>query len=162
MVRLSAEKLEGGKVPADKNPGVFFWVISGALLLWGIGGASVYVAYFLETPDEVARSAESPENREAYAQYVSSLPAWATGVGIVAAIARLLGALCLLLRRAWALPLYIVSLIFFSTALYRAFVVANAATVMSGTHIGVQMVFLALSVFAIWFAGQKKSKGILN
>jgi len=149
-------------VPASKKPSVLFWVISVALLLWGIGGASIYVAYFLETPDEFARSAESPENREAYAQYVSSIPAWATGVGIVAAIARLLAALCLLLRRAWALPLYIVSLIFFSIALYRAFVVANAATVMSGAHIGVQIVFLALSVFTIWFAGQKKSKGVLS
>ena len=149
-------------MPASKKPSVLFWVISVALLLWGIGGASIYVAYFLETPDEFARSAESPENREAYAQYVSSIPAWATGVGIVAAIARLLAALCLLLRRAWALPLYIVSLIFFSIALYRAFVVANAATVMSGAHIGVQIVFLALSVFTIWFAGQKKSKGVLS
>jgi hypothetical protein len=149
-------------VPASKKPSVLFWVISVALLLWGIGGASIYVAYFLETPNEFARSAESPENREAYAQYVSSIPAWATGVGIVAAIARMLAAFCLLLRRAWALPLYIVSLIFFSIALYRAFVVANAATVMSGAHIGVQIVFLALSVFAIWFAGQKKSKGVLS
>ena len=149
-------------MPASKKPSVLFWVVSVALLLWGIGGASIYVAYLLETPDEFARSAESPENREAYAQYVSSIPAWATGVGIVAAIARLLAALCLLIRRAWALPLYIVSLIFFSIALYRAFVVANAATVMSGAHIGVQIVFLALSVFAIWFTVQKKSNGVLS
>ena len=147
---------------ARKKPSILFWVISVALLLWGIGGASIYVAYFLETPDEFARSAESAENREAYAQYVSSIPAWATGVGIVAAIARLLAGLCLLLRRGWALPLFIVSLLFFSIALYRAFVVANAAAVMSGSHIGVQIVFLALSVFAIWFAGKKKSKGVLS
>jgi hypothetical protein len=149
-------------VPAGNKPSVLFWVISAALLLWGIGGASIYVAYFLETPEEFARSAENPENQEAYAQYVSHIPAWAIGIGIVAATARLLAAFCLLLRRAWALPLYIVSLIFFLISLYRAFVIANVATVMSGAHIGVEIVFLALSVFAIWFARQEKSKGVLS
>lgn len=142
-------------------PPISFWVISIALLLWGLGGASIYIAYFVETSDEFARTAEIAANRQAYAEYVANIPAWAIAVGIVAAVARLFGAVGLLLRRAWALPFYVTSLAFFVVALYRAFVLANVASVMSRSHIGVEIVFLALSVFAIWFARDNKSKGIL-
>ncbi len=75
---------------------------------------------------------------------------------------RLLGAICLLLRRAWALPLYIVSLVLFVVALYRAFVLAKVAGVMSGPHIGVEVVFVALNIFAVWFAYASRSKGLLK
>ena len=146
----------------DTVPSVLFWVISIALLLWGFGGASIYIAYFIETPEEFAQTAETAANRQAYADYVASIPFWAIAVGIIAAVTRLLGAIGLLLRRAWALPLYIISVVFFLGALYRAFVLANVSSVMSGAHISVELVFLALGIFAVWFARENKSKGILK
>jgi hypothetical protein len=139
-----------------------FWVISIALLLWGLGGASIYVAYFIEAPEEFARTAETAANRQAYADYIANIPFWAITVGTIAAASRLLGAIGLLLRRAWALPLYVISVVFFLAALYRAFVLANVTSVMSGPHIAVELVFLALSIFAVWFARKSKSKGILK
>jgi hypothetical protein len=141
---------------------VSFWVISSALLLWGLGGASIYVAYFFETPQEFAQTAETSANREAYADYVANIPFWAIAVGMIAAVTRLLGAIGLLLRRAWAVPLYVVSVVFFLVALFRAFVLAKVATVMSGPHIAVELVFLALGIFALWFARESKSKRILR
>ena len=141
---------------------VSFWVISFVLLLWGLGGASIYVAYFLETPEEFALTAETAANRDAYAEYVANIPFWAIGVGIIAAVCRLLGAIGLLLRQTWAQPFYIASLIFFLAALFRAFILANVASVMSGAHIGIEVVFLVLSIFAVYFAYWNKTKGTLN
>jgi len=146
----------------DTVPPVSFWVISGALLLWALGGASIYAAYFIETPQEFAQTAETSANREAYADYVANIPSWAIAVGMISAATRLLGAIGLLLRRAWALPLYVVSVVFFLVALYRAFVLANVAGVMSAPHIAVELVFLALGIFAVWFARKSKSKSILR
>lgn len=143
-------------------PPISFWIISIALLLWGLAGASIYIVYFLETPDEFARTAETAVNRDAYAEYVANIPFWAIAVGICAAVTRLLGAIALLFRRAWALPIYVISVIFFLLALYRAFVLANVADVMSGGHIGIEVVFLALSLFAIWFTHKHKKRGILK
>jgi len=139
-----------------------FWVISVALLLWGLGGVSIYVAYFVETPQQFAQTAEDSANRQAYAAYVSNIPFWAIAVGIVAALARLLGAIGLLLRRAWALPFYVLSAFFFLIALFRAFVLARVASVMGAHHIGIEVTFLALSVFAIWFAHSNRSRGVLR
>ena len=143
-------------------PSISFWVISIVLLLWGLGGASIYIAYFIETPEEFAQTAETAANRQAYADYVANIPFWAIAVGMIAAMTRLLGAIGLLVRRAWALPLYIVATVFFLIALYRAFVLANVSSVMSGPHIFVEIAFLALSIFGVWFARENISKGILK
>ena len=144
------------------EPSVSYWVICVVLLLWGLGGASIYIAYFVETPEQFAKTAETAANKQAYADYVANIPVWAITVGIIAAATRLLGAIGLLLRRAWALPLYIVSAVFFLAALYRAFILANVSSVMSGTHIAVEFIFLSLGVFGVWFARENKSKGILK
>lgn len=144
------------------SAGVTFWLVSIALLLWGLGGASIYVAYFVETPEQFAMTAESAANREAYAEYVADIPLWAIAAGVIAAAARLLGAIALLLRRAWALPLFVLSTAAFIVALFRAFVLAGVANVMSGPHIAVEFVFLTLSLFAIWFAYVNKSTGLLT
>jgi len=144
------------------RPTVSFWVTSTGLLLWSLGGASIYVAYFMETPDEFALAAEAAANRDAYPVYVANIPWWAIAVGIVAAAARLLGSVGLLLRRRWALPLFAASLAFFLVALYRAFVLASVWDVMSAPHIAVEFVFLTLSIFAIWFARRNIADGVLQ
>ena len=143
-------------------PSVTYLAVCILLLIWGIGGASIYVAYFVETPDEFALTAESVANRDAYAEYVANIPFWAIGAGIIAALARLLGAVALLLRRAWALPLYVVSLVFFSIALFRAFVLADVASVMSTGHVAIEVVFVAFTVFAIWFSHAQRLKEVLR
>lgn len=141
---------------------VLFWGSTALLLLWGLGGASIYVAYFLETPTEFAQSAETAANRDAYADYVANIPAWAIAAGISAALSRLLGVVGLFLRRTWALPLYVASLLLFVVALYRAFVLADVASVMSGGHIATEIVFLALSIYAVCLSWWSKSRGILR
>jgi len=147
---------------ADSRPGVVFWLISAALLFWGVMGSSIYAAYFIETPAEFASTAESAANSASYAAYVANIPMWAIAVGMIAAGARLLGAVGLFMRRAWALPFYVASLIFFLATLFRGFVLANAASVMNAGHIGVELVFAGLSLFAIWFAYDARARGILR
>ena len=147
---------------SESAPSITFWVTVGILLLWGMGGAAIYIAYFLETPQEFALTAETAANRDAYAEYIANIPLWAITVGIIAAVTRLLGAIALLLRSAWATPLYLVSLLFFLVALYRAFVLADVANVMSMGHIATEVVFVTLSVFAIWFSYRFKANGTLK
>lgn len=144
------------------RPSLLFWLISIVLLLWALGGASIYVAYFVETPDQFARSAETSANREAYAHYIEDIPWWAIAAGVTAAASRLFGAIGLLLRRAWAAPLFVLSTAAFLVVLYRAFVLAGVAGVMSPGHIATEAVFLALSLFAMWFAYANKAKGVLR
>jgi len=150
------------EMKSESAPPITFWVIASILLLWAMGGASIYVAYFLETPQEFALTAETVTNKDAYAEYIANIPLWAIVVGIIAAVSRLLGAIALLLRSAWALGYYLVSLPFFLIALYRAFILADVARVMSMGHIATEAVFLLLSLFAIWFSYRFKVNGTLK
>jgi len=147
---------------ADNKPGIAFWVIATVLLLWGLAGLSIYVALYFETPEEFAAGAETAAHAQVYADYVANIPAWAIAVGVIAAVTRLGGAVGLLLRRAWALRLYSLALIFFLAAMFRAFILANAATAMSPRHIVIEIVFVALSIFAVMYAKQMKCQGILT
>ena len=147
---------------AANKPPALFWVISTVLLLWGLSSAWVYIALFLKTPEEYARMAEIEANWEGYADYVANIPSWAIAAGVVAAVTRLSGAIGLLLRRAWVLPLYIVSTVCLLVALFRAFVLANVADVISGAHVATEVAFIALSLFAVWFASRNKARGILR
>ncbi len=144
------------------QPTIIYWAVVSILFLWALGGASIYVAYIVETPEEFAQAAETAENRQGYAEYVAAIPAWAIAVGIIAAAARMVGAIGFLLQRTWALPAYVISLVFFLVALYRAFVLANVSRVMSPAHIAIEILFLALTVFAIWFAYKCNSTGLLR
>ena len=144
----------------DKMDSFLYWLVAVGLRLWGFGGVAMHVAYFVDTPGEFAGSAETTAHREAHAEYIANIPSWAIAIGIGAAVSRMLGAVGLLLRRRWALQFYIAATVLFMIALYRAFVTAGVAGVMSGVHIAVEVVFAALSVFAVWFTYDSKSKGV--
>jgi hypothetical protein len=144
-----------------RRSSLLYWTISVVLLVWALGGASIYVAYFIETPEQFATTAETAANKHAYANYIANIPAWAIAVGVIAAGARLVGAIGLMLRRAWAAPFFVVSLAFFLAALFRGFVLADAARVMNPAHIAVEVIFVALGLFAIWFSHDSKAKGAL-
>lgn len=147
---------------AVAKPSPVYWAVVTGLFLWGMFSLSIYVFYvFVETPAEFAKTAEDAAHREAYAQYVANIPAWALALAALAALARVLGALCLVLRRRMAVPLYAASLVLFLATLFRAFVLDAAASAMSARHIGVEVAFVVLGVFAVWFALRSKSRGIL-
>jgi hypothetical protein len=147
---------------AAQKPSLLYWIISAILLVWGVLGLLVYIFYFIQSPEEYAAGVETAEKQAGYAAYVANIPLWAIASGVIAAAARFFGAICLLLRKAWAPALYVISLVFFVIAYFRAFVLSNAGEVMSARHLVIEAVFLALSLFAIWYSYGAKRKGILT
>ncbi len=148
---------------AVAKPSLVYWAVVAALVLWAVFGLSIYVFYFfVETPAEFAKTAEDAAHSEVYARYVANIPAWALALAALAALARFLGALCLVLRRRVAVALYTASLILFLATLFRAFVLDTAASAMSAPHIGVEVAFVLLGAFAIWFSFRSQTKGVLR
>jgi hypothetical protein len=146
----------------DNRPTVLFWAVSAVLLLWGVWVVLIYATYFVMSPQEFSEAAESAANTQRYADYVANIPAWAIATGVISAIARLLGAIGLLVRRVWALPLYVISAVLLAITLFRGFVLSNAASVMSAPHIAIEILFVTLSIFAVWFTHKMKSKRVLQ
>lgn len=147
----------------ERKPGKLYWIITGLLVLWGLMGLWVFYDFTAATPESMAKYVADGTYTQAYADYYTSgSPLWHTVVFAIAVISGALGALGLLLCRAWAVPLYIVSLLCIIISLFSMFGLDKLHTVMSGGQIAMQGVVLALGLFSAWFARKKKAKGWLK
>ncbi len=89
------------------------WVIGVLALLWSAGGALDYTATKLQVDEYMAQFTEEQ------LEYFYGFPVWMVAAWACGVWGGLFGSVMLLLRRAWALPLYGLSLIgLFVSSLY--------------------------------------------
>lgn len=142
---------------------LFFWLIAGFLVFWGLMYAGLVVFTFaIATPEHWAGLVAEGRIRAEYAEYISRIPGWIIAMTIVAAITRLAGGAALLMQKTWALPLYAVSLCFVSVIMFRGFVLADVASVIRASQVVLEVAFLLISVFAVWYAWFLTGNGILK
>lgn len=152
-----------GESESATKPPVSFWAISIVLLFWGLAyGFLVAFTLLLSTPEDWSELVANGVIKQEYADYIAGIPTWVMAITVVVAITRFLGAVGLLLRRSWALPSYAMSMGLVFVIMFRGFVLANVASVIRDSQIAVELLFIALSIFAVWFARDNKIKGILK
>ena len=88
----------------QKTP-IWFWIISGIALLWNIMGLIAF--YSQVTMSEETLAAMDPADQAMY----ENIPVWVMAAFATAVIAGTIGALGLLLRKKWAYPVFLVSLL---------------------------------------------------
>lgn len=141
----------------------FHWLVTGFLLLWGLAYAGLVVFTFgLSTPEHWAALVVEGRITAAYADYIARIPGWVVVITAVAALTRLLGAIALLLRSARALHLYAVSLALVVVIMFRGFVLADVASVIQSSQVALEIAFLLISVFAVWYARKQTRSGVLK
>ena len=144
------------------NP-TLYWCIAGFLFLWGAAYAGLVVfSFFVATPEHWASLVSQGRIKPEYATYISEIPGWVILITVFAALTRLLGGAALLIQKAWALPLYGVSLCLVIVIMFRGFVLADVASVIRGSQIVLEFAFLMISVFAVWYAYLQTNSGMLN
>ena len=139
------------------------WLVTGFLLLWGTTYAGLVVFTFgISTPNHWAALVSEGRITAAYAEYIAQIPGWVVVITVIAAVTRLFGAIFLLLRLHWAFLLYAVSLGFVTVIMFRGFVLADVASVIRGSQVVLEVVFLSISVFAVWYAHVQSQNGVLK
>ena len=91
----------------DGKPPTTFWIAGGAALIWNLFGLWMYVSTVTATPESYAQQGFTPEQID----FINATAAWSTGAFAIAVNAGALAALFMLLRKAWAVPTFLVSLI---------------------------------------------------
>lgn len=139
------------------------WGMSVVLFLWGSAYAGLVVFSFLiSTEEHWVKLVREGRIKSEYAQYIAEIPSWVIGITFVAALTRFLGGLCLVLQKSWALPVYAVSLGIVAVVMFRGFFVADVASVIRPSQVFLEMGFLALSIWAVWFSRIQISNGFLR
>lgn len=132
------------------------WVVGALSLLWNAVGAFDYTATQMRM--ESYMSQFTPEQLA----YFYGFPAWAVAAWAIAVWSSLLGSLCLLLRKAWAVPLFgiaIAGMVF--TALYNFVLTDGMAMIGTGGAVFTAVIWvIAFSLF--FYARAMAKRGVLR
>lgn len=139
---------------ADRPPRSF-WIISAIALLWNLLGIMAFVMQV--NMSAASKAALSEAERALY----ESTPGWVIVVFAVAVFAGTLGSLFLLLRKARALPLLVLSLAAIVVQVFHNLFLSNTVEVLGPQAAALPIVLIVAAVFLAWYARLAKSRGWL-
>ena len=147
----------------NNKPSKAYWIIAGVLLAWNLVGLMFYFQQSTLTT-EIMMDGGLTDQQIAH---ITSTPAWAHSGYAIAVNAGGLGALLLLLRKAWAVPLFYISLAGALVQDFDAFVLRDAMQVWNTPDAAfppyaLPLVVIVICAFEIWYARGAKAKAWLS
>ena len=140
------------------KPGAAFWIIAIAFALWNLVGLMFYVQQSTLTPDKMQDLGLTAQQ----IAHITNTPAWGHSGYAIAVNAGLLGAILLLLRKAWAVPLFVLSLVGALVQDLDAIVLRDAMDAWGPTAWYLPVFVLVICGIEIWYSMRLKAKGWLR
>lgn len=138
------------------KPPAWFWVVSILALLWNLMGVFNYLNLAFNKAAVIeALTAEQGELFE-------SIPAWATAAFAIAVFSGALASIALLLRKKWAKPLFVLSLIAAVAQFINWLFLQNAAEAFGSQAYITPALVVAIGAFLIFFSKKGIQKGWLK
>lgn len=138
------------------KPPKWFWVIATSILLWNLMGVFNYLN---QTFNQVAMLAALNQDQRAVFE---AIPTWATGVFAFAVFSGLLASVGLLLRKKWADPVFILSLVAATIQFAHWLFVSDAVAAFGPTSYIMPILVLIIGTYEIFFAKKGITKGWLT
>ncbi|KQX20174.1 MULTISPECIES: hypothetical protein [unclassified Sphingomonas] len=135
----------------------WYWVVGVVLLLWGAAGLFAFYSQ-LTTPYERMVA----EMGKLAADCIKGMPGWLWWVYGVAVWSGVFGTIALLLRRAWAQPLYLISLAAVIVQFGHSFLIAKIHLLMDWSAAVFPAFIILMAVAQLCFAGHAKKRGWLR
>lgn len=140
----------------DDKPTTTFWIFSGAALVWNLIGLVMYISNVTMSPEALAQMTADAQ------QFVTSTPAWATGAFALAVTSGVLGSLFLLLRKSWAVPMFVLSLASVIVQNVDAFVLRDAFGLFGINSLILPATIFVVAVLLLVYSRGCKEKGWLT
>jgi hypothetical protein len=141
-------ELSGGKPPLS------FWIVSGAALAWNLIGLFMYYSGVSATPEQL-QAVYSPEQYAA----IEATPVWVTSAFAIATTFGVIASVVLLLRKAAALPLFVVSFVALLIQDLYLFLLSDSLAVFGSSLLVIQGCVFLGGVIWIWYARRVKNRG---
>lgn len=122
------------------KPTVWFWVLGVLALLWNLMGVTAYLM------DAYMKEEAMAAYTEAQKEILISQPAWITAAYALAVFGGALGCIALLLRKKWATPLFLISLIAITARTGYFFFMTNTTElfdIVTGTVLPIAVIIIA-------------------
>ncbi|HEY5642719.1 MAG TPA: hypothetical protein VIS31_07570 [Woeseiaceae bacterium] len=134
-----------------------FWIVAGVATAWNLIGLMIYYQQMTVAPEVLARNF-TPEQ----VAFITQTPAWATSAYAIAVNAGLLGSILLLLRKAWAIPLYAISLVAVLIQDLHGFVLADGLAVWGSGALVLPAIVLVIAVFLLVYSRNARAGGLIS
>ena len=133
------------------------WVVGVLALLWNSFGCVDYTMTQTRQDEWFAQMGMTAAQLE----YFNAMPAWTHAAWAIGVWGGALGAILLLLRRKWAMPVFVVSFLGWLAGAVYAFGMSDGMAAM-GPMWPMQIVIGGACVFFIWYAWTMSKKGVLR
>jgi len=133
-----------------------FWVIAGLALVWNLMGVQAFFSHVMMSPEALA--ALPAEQQELYAQH----PKWLSvfyGIGVLAG---LLGCVGLLMRKKWAVPVFVVSLLGVLVHMGYSLLLTDNIKVLGPTVAILPVIVILICIALVVYSKSAHAKGILT
>lgn len=133
------------------------WVVGVLALLWNSFGCFDYFMTQTRQDEWFAQMGMTA----AQVGYFNAMPPWTHAAWAVGVWGGALGAVLLLLRRKWAMPVFVASFLGWLAGAVYAFALSDGMEAM-GSMWPMQIVIGGACLFFIWYAWMMSSKGVLR
>ena len=132
-----------------------FWVVGILATIWNILGVGAYLGNAFATEEAMAAMPQADQD------YVNNMPAWVTAAFAVAVWFGLAACIGLLMRKKWAVPLFMLSLLgILVQQIYNFFI--QDYIELAGSALIMPVVVILVSIFLVWYSKDARKKGILS
>jgi hypothetical protein len=141
---------------STNKPPVWFWIVSVVALIWNGMGVMAYLGQAYMSDDALAALPEAEQ-----ALY-ANVPAWATAAFAIAVWGGLLGCLALLLRKKWAKPVLLLSLIGIVVQMIYNLFLSEAMDVYGPGGAIMPIMVIVIGIFLVWFSKKSIAEGWIS
>jgi hypothetical protein len=139
----------------DVRPPTWFWIVAVLGLLWELFGVAMYLMHVGVLPGNAEMS-------EAERSLMESSPIWVTGLFAIGVFGGALGTLGLLLRKRWARPLLILSLIAVILQFGGWLLMTDAIRLIGPSVFVMPAVIVVVAILLAWLASVAVRRGWLR
>ena len=139
----------------NSKPTTVFWVVGILATIWNLLGVGAYLGNAFATEETMAAMPKPDQD------YMANMPAWVTAAFAIAVWFGLIACIGLLMRKKWAVPLFMLSLLgVLGQQVYNFFIQDDVS--LEGTALIMPIVVILVSIFLVWYAKDARKKGILS
>ncbi|MEQ8546302.1 MAG: hypothetical protein RIC03_00235 [Cyclobacteriaceae bacterium] len=138
----------------QKSP-TWFLVVAIVMVVWNLMGVAAFIVDI--TTSEEAIAALPAAERELYGKF----PVWTKVAYFIAVFAGTLGAIGLVLKKKWAKPVLIVSLVGVIVQMLHSLFIADSMEVYGPGAVVMPVMVILFGIFLVWMANYGIKKGWL-
>ena len=142
----------------DSKPGTTFYVLGGFFLVWNLIGVMFFYQQMSLTPEIMERAGMTAGQMA----WIEATPGWANVAYATAVIVGVLATVLLLLRRALALPAFILSFAGVIVQDIESFLLRNPMEVWGSNAYYIPAAVLVIAIVEILYTRASKAKGWLS